>query len=101
VSDPVVDQLREQITTADRSLVETINKRLARRPGGVDAARETMERGTLPSMRKRTRGDSLAPKPSEQSCVPTALAREADNRFAVVTMSGERRCLAPFRYSNR
>ena len=29
MTDPVVDQLREQITSADRSLVETINKRLA------------------------------------------------------------------------
>jgi chorismate mutase len=28
MSDPVVDQLREQITSADRALVETINKRL-------------------------------------------------------------------------
>jgi chorismate mutase len=28
VSDPLVNQIREQITDADRSLVETINKRL-------------------------------------------------------------------------
>jgi chorismate mutase len=28
MTDPVVEQIREQITSADRSLVETLNKRL-------------------------------------------------------------------------
>jgi chorismate mutase len=42
--DPVVEQLREQITTADRSLVETINKRLAL----VRQLRRYKERHELP-----------------------------------------------------
>ena len=44
MSDPVVEQLREQITSLDRSLVETINKRLKL----VQQLRRYKERHGLP-----------------------------------------------------
>jgi chorismate mutase len=44
MTDPVVDQIREQITSADRTLVETINKRLKL----VQQLRLYKERNDLP-----------------------------------------------------